>query len=73
MWREGTKGPLQSRTTALRVQPSHGHARGEVSEPVQWLLVKLPLEEPEPTKFWLSNLSENTTLRDAVYWAKIRW
>lgn len=73
MWREGTKGPLQSRFAALRVQPSHGHTQGKVSEPVQWLLVEWPHEEPQPTKFWLSNLPEDTPLRDLVYWAKIRW
>ena len=58
MWREGTKGPLQSRFAALRVQPSHGHTQGKVSEPVQWLFVEWPHEEPQPTKFWLSNLPD---------------
>lgn len=51
VWREGTGGPLQSRFAALRVQPSHRHTRGKVSEPVQWLLVEWPPEEPRPTEF----------------------
>jgi SRSO17 transposase len=72
-WREGTKGQLHGRFAALRVQPSHGHTQGKVSEPLQWLLVEWPPEAPQPTKFWLSNLPEETSLRDLVYWAKIRW
>ncbi|MEW6217712.1 MAG: IS701 family transposase [Candidatus Bipolaricaulota bacterium] len=72
-WREGTKGPLRSRFAALRVQPSHGHVHGRVAEPIGWLLSEWPQDVPAPTKFWLSNLPEDTTLRDLVYWAKIRW
>lgn len=73
VWREGTKGPMKGRFAGLRVQPSHGHVQGKVTEPVQWLLVEWPPEEAQPTKFWLSNLPEGTTLRELVYWAKIRW
>jgi len=55
------------------VQPSHGHVHGRVTEPIEWLLIEWPEEAPGPTKFWLSNLPEDTALRDLVYWAKIRW
>jgi SRSO17 transposase len=72
-WREGTKGPLASRFASVRVQPSHGHAHGQVTEPRQWLLIEWPQDAQKPTKFWLSNLPEGTPLRDLVYWAKIRW
>ncbi len=72
-WREGTKGPLSSRFAAVWVQPSHGHAHGQVTEPMQWLLVEWPKDAEKPTKFWLSNLPEGASLRDLVYWAKIRW
>ena len=73
VWREGTKGPLRGRFAAIRVQPSHGHCQGKVTEPLQWLLVEWPQGELQPTKYWLSNLPEETTVRDLVYWAKIRW
>jgi len=73
VWREGTRGPLKGRFVALRVQPSHGDIRGKGSEPVCWLLAEWPLEADQPTKFWLSNLPENATLKDLVYWAKLRW
>jgi len=72
-WREGTKGPLTSRFCATRVQPSHGHAHGKVTEPMQWLLIEWPNDRSGPTKFWLSTLPDDTLLRDLVSWAKIRW
>ncbi len=72
-WREGTKGPLKSRFAALRIQPSFGHDRGKVTEPICWLLMEWPRRAAEPTRYWLSNLPENTPLSELVYWAKIRW
>lgn len=72
-WREGTKGPMKGRFASVRVQPSHGHTQGRVDEPLCWLLVEWPPGAEEPTKFWLSNLPESATLKDLVYWAKIRW
>lgn len=72
-WREGTKGPLTSRFCATRVQPSHGHAHGQVTEPMQWLLVEWPSDQPKPTKYWLSTLAPETPLRELVSFAKIRW
>ncbi len=72
-WREGTKGPMEGRFAVVRAQPSHGHVRGKVTEPVEWLLIEWPPGTSEPTKFWLSNLPESTPLQELVYWAKIRW
>jgi SRSO17 transposase len=72
-WREGSKGPLKGRFAAMRVQPSYGHGRGKVTESVCWLLMEWPPEVAEPTRYWLSNLPEHTSLRELVYWAKIRW
>ena len=75
-WRRGSKGPLRSRFAALRVRPAgvrirRAH-RGE-DLPVCWLLAEWPAREPEPTKYWLSTLPEDTTLRQLVRCAKIRW
>lgn len=72
-WREGSKGAMEGRFAAIRIRPSHGHIRGEETEPVSWLLAEWPPGEPEPTKFWLSNLSETASLQELIYWAKIRW
>lgn len=73
IWREGTKGPMRGRFAAIRVQPSHGTLSGNRSEPVCWLLIEWPHGADEPTRYWLSNLPEDTSLRELVYWAKIRW
>lgn len=73
VWREGTKGPMQGRFAAIRVRPSHAYADGADLEPVIWLLIEWPTDAKEPTKYWLSNLSDEASLRELVYWAKIRW
>lgn len=73
MWREGTKGEMSSRFAAARVLPSHGYRHGRAKEGTRWLLVEWPEQEPAPTKYWLANLPEETTLTDLVRLAKIRW
>jgi SRSO17 transposase len=37
------------------------------------MLIEWPSGEAEPTKYWLSNLAENTGLRDLVALGKQRW
>jgi len=72
-WRQGTKGPLAGHFTALRVQPSNGHSKGKIAEPMQWLLIEWPSGAAEPTRYWLSNLPEDTAIKDLAFWAKSRW
>lgn len=72
-WREGAKGPLKGRFAALLVQPARGQVRGKNAEPACWLLIEWPPEAEAPTKFWFSNLPDTTTLKELVYWAKVRW
>lgn len=73
-WREGKKGPMTGRFAAARVLPAHGtKRRRKINEPVQWLLIEWPVTAPEPTKFWLSNMPEETSLKELIYWAKLRW
>jgi len=72
-WREGSKGKLTSRFAALRVQPSHGYWHNRPEQPLVWLLIEWPADEPAPTKYWLSNLPEATSRRTLVQWAKARW
>lgn len=52
IWREGTKGELQGRFTARRVQPSHGHEDGKTDQKSVWLLAEWPEGEERPTRFW---------------------
>jgi SRSO17 transposase len=50
-WRQGTKGWLESRFVASRVQPSHGFVRGQPPHKEVWLLSEWPESEKEPTKY----------------------
>lgn len=72
-WREGSKGPMTSRFAAVRVLPSHSYQHGGAKEAPMWLLVEWPEAETNPTKFWLANLPEDTSLLSLVRLAKIRW
>jgi len=72
-WREGTNAPLSSRFAALRVRVSHGDPRRAELSPEQWLLIEWPRGESEPTKYWLSNLPAESTLKTLVMTVKARW
>jgi SRSO17 transposase len=72
-WRQGTKGWLESRFVALRVQPSHGFVRGQPPHKEVWLLIEWPESEKEPTKYFLCDLPATYTLRRLVRLAKCRW
>jgi SRSO17 transposase len=77
-WREGTRGKMSSRFLALRVRPANielrraAHKTGEQLA-VRWLVCEWPSKEPEPTKYWLSNLPDDTPIKQLVYLAKIRF
>lgn len=72
-WREGSKGWLESRFWATRVQPSHRYNQGQPPENEVWLLVEWPASEPEPIKYFLCNMPTATTLRRLVRITKCRW
>jgi SRSO17 transposase len=72
-WREGARGPMTSRFAATRVLPSHSYQHGGDKEETLWLLAEWPEDEAAPTKFWLANLPEETSLISLVRLAKIRW
>jgi SRSO17 transposase len=77
-WREGTRGKMSSRFLALRVRPANidlrrqAHKGGE-ELPVRWLICEWPSKAAEPTKYWLSNLPDDTPLKQLVRLAKIRF
>jgi SRSO17 transposase len=72
-WREGTKGWLESRFCACRVQPAHGFDEGAPPYPEVWLLVEWPPGETEPRKHFLAQLPASYTLRRLVRVVKSRW
>ncbi len=71
-WREGTRGRMRSRFVALRVRPAPARLRA-APRPVEWLLSEWPLDEPAPTKHYLSTLPASTSLADLVRLAHLRW
>jgi SRSO17 transposase len=75
-WREGTRGKLRSRFVALRVRPAGVKLRRAVAGgelPVRWLLAEWPADQPEPVKYWLASLPDDTPLQELVGLAKLRW
>lgn len=72
-WREGTKGWLESRFWAMRVQTSHRYQDGRPPGKPVWLLVEWPESEDAPTKYSLCDLPANYTLRRLVRLVKCRW
>lgn len=72
-WREGTKGAMNSRFLMVRVRIAHRDYWRSEPHDTEWLLVEWPQSEPEPTKFWLSNVPANVDLADLVRLVKIRW
>lgn len=67
-WREDAEA-FTSRFARLRIRPVT--AAEQPAE--EWLLVEWPEDEAEPTKYWLSTLSEDITFEDLVDRAKLRW
>ena len=72
-WREGSNDTLSGRFAALRVRHAGGNLGRARLWPQQWLLIEWPVAEPEPTKYWLSTLPEQTSLNDLVSVAHLRW
>jgi SRSO17 transposase len=74
-WREGSRGRLRSRFVALRVRPAGVKLRRAVAGgelPVRWLLAEWPADQPEPVKYWLSSLPDDTPLVELVRLATLR-
>ena len=72
-WREGTKGVMKSRFSAMRVRPAHDDEKRDAPRPTEWLLVEWPPNTEKPTRFWLSTLPEDVPFDQMVRLAKMRW
>ena len=72
-WREGTNARLTSRFAAVRVRPAHRDYNRTSPRPEEWCLIEWPSGEAEPTKYWLTTLPAEMSLRELVYMAKLRW
>jgi SRSO17 transposase len=73
-WREGTHETLSSRFAAVRARAAHRDEEGlRAPRKEQWLLIEWPVDQAEPTKYWLSTLPADAALVDLVKTAKMRW
>src|SRR5437763_1472352 len=72
-WREGTNIKLTGRFAAVRVRPAHRDYERSTPRPEEWCLIDWPADEPEPTKYFLSTLPANISLRALVNATKLRW
>jgi SRSO17 transposase len=70
--------PQRSSFLAVRVRPAgitrRRLARADGGElPLRWLLAEWPSDQPEPVKYWLSNLSTDTPVVGLVRLGKLCW
>jgi len=73
-WREGSNAKLSSRFAAVRVRAAHRDEEGlRAPRAQQWLLIQWPVDQAEPTKYWLSTLPADSALVELVRTAKMRW
>ncbi|WP_203717893.1 IS701 family transposase [Asanoa siamensis] len=81
-WRSGSRRrggrtrTMRGHFVFLRLRPAsltHRRAADFGDLPLRWLIAEWPPGEPEPTRYWLSNLPENTPKRRLVHLAKLRW
>jgi SRSO17 transposase len=72
-WRQGTDRKLQSRLAAVRVRTAHRDYWKAEPHAEEWLLIEWPRGDAEPTKYWISTLPANTSLKALVKMAKHRW
>ena len=72
-WREGTNAELSGRFARVRVRAASRDQQRAERRPEQWLLIEWPLDESEPTKYFLSTEPASATLAELVGTAKIRW
>jgi SRSO17 transposase len=72
-WRGGTDRKLRSRFTAARVRPAHRDYWKAEPHAEEWLLIEWPRGDAEPSKYWISTLPPDTSLKALVKMAKHRW
>ncbi len=68
-WREGSNAALRSRFARVRVRAAHADQPREE----EWLLIEWPIGEPEPTRYFLSTLPANISIKALVATVKMRW
>jgi SRSO17 transposase len=72
-WREGTDRKLRSRFAAVGVRPAHRDYWKAEPHAEEWLWIEWSRGDAEPSKYWMSTLPPDTSLKTLVKMAKHRW
>jgi SRSO17 transposase len=81
-WRHGSRHTKTNPTAAmrshflrLRIRPANRDIPRSPDGilPECWLIAEWPPEADEPVKYWLSNMTTNTSLKTLIRYAKLRW
>ncbi len=74
-WRQGSRGPQNSRFALLQVWAAHGWRKQKHPERVpEWLLIEWPQTEKAPTKYWFMWFGgQQMGICQGVRIAKARW
>jgi len=72
-WRAGTNQTLSGRFAAVRVRHAGGNTGKARLRAEQWLLIEWPANDAEPSKYVLSTLPEETSIKELVSVAHQRW
>lgn len=74
-WRQGSKGPMESRLAKVAVWASHRLAGPERTPRAQeWLLIEWPPDAAAPTDYWLCQLAgASVGVRRLIRVARARW
>lgn len=70
-WRQGSRGMQSARFATFRVRPAK--QKGRPPEAEQWLLIEETNQPKRPFKFYLSNMPADTSTKELVRLAKLRW
>jgi SRSO17 transposase len=70
-WRQGSRGVQSARFATFRVRPAK--QKGRPPELEQWLLIEETNQPKRPFKFYLSNMPADTSTKELVRLAKLRW
>ena len=71
-WRAGSRGKMSSKFLFFRVRSAERHTKGRPPTEEQWLICEWPESEKSP-KFHFSNLPANTSAKELIRTAKLRW
>lgn len=70
-WRQGSRGMQSARFATFRVRPAR--QKNGPPQPEQWLLIEETNQPKRPYKYYLSNLPADTSTKELVRLAKLRW